>query len=49
MCISLFAGTFVNAAAAAAMRRRLGKRNFPAAFLTAANLRWLLIANATST
>ena len=43
------AGTFVNAAAAAAIRRRLGKRNFPARFRTAANLMWFLIANATST
>ena len=49
MCISLLAGTFGKAAAAALIRRRLGKRNFPALFLTAANLMWFLSANATST
>src|SRR5262249_43481074 len=47
MCISLLLGTFGNAAAAAVMRRRLGKRYFPAAFLTAANLMWFFSANAT--
>ena len=44
MCSSLFAGTVVNAVAAASIRRRLGKRNFPALFRTAANLMWFLIA-----
>jgi len=44
MLIALFAGTFGLAIAAASIRRRLGKRNFPALLRTAANVMWFLIA-----
>ncbi len=48
MCISLPAGTFWNATRGAGIRRRLGKRNFPAVLRTAANLMWFFSAKATS-
>ena len=49
MCISLFAGTFGNAAAAAWIRREARVEELPGAFRTAANRMWFLSAYATST
>ena len=48
MCISLFAGTFGNAVAAAAIDTRPGVWYLPAAFLTAITGIWFVTAKAMS-